>query len=52
MAQVSKDSTVSPRRACATESKKHVAGQNGTAYSRCVAAAARLRNDEKNATSA
>ena len=30
-------------RACQSESKKHVAGQKGTPYSRCVSAAKKLQ---------
>jgi hypothetical protein len=35
-------STPNPARACANESKKHVAGQKGTPFSQCVSAAAKL----------
>jgi hypothetical protein len=35
-------STTNPARACANESKKHVAGQKGTPFSQCVSAAAKL----------
>jgi hypothetical protein len=35
-------STANPARACANESKKHVAGQKGTPFSQCVSAAAKL----------
>jgi hypothetical protein len=34
--------TPNPARACANESKKHVAGQKGTPFSQCVSAAAKL----------
>jgi hypothetical protein len=34
--------TTNPARACANESKKHVAGQKGTPFSQCVSAAAKL----------
>jgi hypothetical protein len=35
--------TSNPAKACATESKKHVAGQKGTPFSQCVSAAAKLK---------
>jgi hypothetical protein len=31
---------------CSTESKKHVDGQKGTPFSKCVSAAARLQEDQ------
>jgi hypothetical protein len=34
---------------CQGESKKHVKGEKGTAFSRCVKAAAKLRHDEHQA---
>lgn len=34
-------------RYCKGESRKHVKGEKGTAFSRCVVAAAKLRHDEK-----
>jgi hypothetical protein len=46
MAQVAADESVSPARACKGESKKHVKGEKGTPFSRCVAAAARLREEQ------
>jgi hypothetical protein len=35
-----------PTTACKTLSKKHVAGQKGTPYSRCFVAATKLHNDQ------
>jgi hypothetical protein len=35
-----------PTTACKTLSKKHVAGQKGTPYSRCVVAAAQLQKQQ------
>jgi hypothetical protein len=40
-------SQTSPTTACKTLSKKHVAGQKGTLYSRCVVAAAKLQQQQK-----
>jgi hypothetical protein len=37
---------------CQGESKEHVKGEKGTAYSRCVKAAAKLRHDERKAEQA
>jgi hypothetical protein len=34
---------------CQGQSKKHVAGQKGTPYSRCVVAAAKLREEQQDA---
>src|SRR6185437_2602895 len=39
-------STTNPARACANESKKHVAGQKGTPFSQCVSAAAKLLGEQ------
>jgi hypothetical protein len=36
----------SAKAACATLSKKHVAGEKGTPFSRCVVAAAHLHKDQ------
>ncbi len=36
-------------RYCQGESKEHVKGEKGTAFSRCVKAAAKLRRDERKA---
>ena len=36
----------SPRAACVALPKKHVAGQNGTPFSRCVVAGAKLLKDQ------
>ena len=38
--------TANPARACANESKKHVAGQKGTPFSQCVTAAAKLLGEQ------
>ncbi len=44
MAHLAKSPKSNPATVCASnESKKHVAGQEGTPYSDCVAAAAKLR---------
>ena len=40
--------TMNPARACANESKKHVAGQKGTPFSQCVSAAAKLLGQSQN----
>ena len=40
---------VNPTTACKTLSKKHVAGQKGTPYSRCVVAAAKLQKQQQGA---
>jgi hypothetical protein len=42
MAKLKSGAVTNPARACATESKKHVAGQHGTPYSQCVSAAAKV----------
>jgi hypothetical protein len=42
----SNPSKTNPARACANESKKHVAGQKGTPFSQCVSAAAKLRGEQ------
>jgi hypothetical protein len=42
MAKLASGSSSSPKAACATESKKHVAGKPGTPYSLCVSAGAKL----------
>ncbi len=36
MAKLAKGTTTNPRKACKDESKKHVAGEHGTPFSRCV----------------
>lgn len=41
-------STTNPARACANESKKHVAGQKGTPFSQCVSDAAKLLGQQSN----
>jgi hypothetical protein len=38
--------TANPTTACKTLSKKHVAGQKGASYSRCVVAAAQLQQEQ------
>jgi hypothetical protein len=43
MAKLATGETGNPARACAKLSKKHVPGQTGTPYSKCVTAAAKLR---------
>jgi hypothetical protein len=35
-----------PKSACASMSKKHVPGEKGTPFSRCVVAAAHLQRDQ------
>ena len=42
MAKLASGTTSSPTVACKTLSKEHVAGQNGTPFSLCVAAGAKL----------
>jgi hypothetical protein len=43
--------TPNPARACANESKQHVAGQKGTPFSQCVSAAAKLLGQQSNQNS-
>jgi hypothetical protein len=45
MAKLATGKTDSPTTACKTESKKHVKGEKGTPFSRCVSAAAKLKKD-------
>jgi hypothetical protein len=45
MAKLATGKTSNPARACAKLSKKHVAGQSGTPYGKCVAAAAKLQGE-------
>ena len=40
-----------PGQYCKAESKKHVAGQKGTPYSKCVVAAAKLQKEHDDDTS-
>jgi hypothetical protein len=47
MARAAANEGLTPRQACQNESKKHVKGEKGTAFSRCVKAVAQLRKDEK-----
>jgi hypothetical protein len=42
MAKLATDQSDSPRKACADQSKKHVRGERGTPFSRCVVAGAKL----------
>jgi hypothetical protein len=42
MAKLANGSATNPAKACADESKKHVAGQRGTPYSVCVSGANKL----------
>jgi hypothetical protein len=46
MAKLATNRSDSPREACRNLSKKHVAGEKGTPYSRCVVAGAKLLHDE------
>jgi len=46
MAKLANGSTTSPKTACATMSKQHLAGQKGTPFSNCVASAAKLLKDQ------
>ena len=48
MAKVATSQT-NPTTACKPLSKKHVAGQKGTPYSRCVVAAAQLQKQQDDA---
>jgi hypothetical protein len=45
MAKVATSQT-NPTTACKNLSKKHVAGQKGTPYSKCVVAAAKLQKEQ------
>jgi hypothetical protein len=45
MAKLATGKTSNPAHACAKLSKKHVAGQSGTPYGKCVAAAAKLQGE-------
>jgi hypothetical protein len=47
MAKAANDDRVTARQACKGMSKKHVEGEKGTPFSRCVKAAARLRQAEQ-----
>jgi hypothetical protein len=52
MAKAAKSESTSPREACKAMSKKHVKGEKQTPFSKCVSAAAKLKNDqEEEATS-
>jgi hypothetical protein len=43
MAKAANDDSVTPREACKALSRKHVKGEKGTPFSRCVTAAAKLK---------
>jgi hypothetical protein len=47
MAKLASNEDMSPGQACKGESKKHVKGEKGTAFSRCVKAAAKLRKAQR-----
>jgi hypothetical protein len=47
MAKLASGTTASPKAACASMSKKHVAGEKGTPFSRCVSAGAKLLKNKK-----
>jgi hypothetical protein len=46
MAKLASGATSSPKTACASESKKHVAGKPGTPFSLCVSGGAKLLQDK------
>jgi hypothetical protein len=52
MAKLATGKTSSARTACAAESKKHVSGEKGTPFSRCVSAGAKLKADQADDSSA
>ena len=45
MAKAAHSDKTSPKEACKAMSKKHVKGEKGTRYSRCVVGAAQLKKD-------
>jgi hypothetical protein len=47
MAKAATNDNVTPRKACKGLSKKHIKGEKGTPFSRCVTAAAKLRKTEQ-----
>ena len=47
LAKLAKGTATNPARACKALSRKHLAGQKGTPFSRCVSAAAKLQRDAK-----
>ncbi len=49
MAKAANNPSLHPRKACKGLSKKHVKGEKGTEFSRCVKAVAHLRRDERRA---
>jgi hypothetical protein len=51
MATLTNGQGKSPRSACQNESKQHVAGEHGTAFSRCVSGAAKLLKDQSQSNS-
>lgn len=46
MAKAAKNERLTARQACKSLSKKHVKGEKGTPFSRCVSAAAKLRDQQ------
>jgi hypothetical protein len=46
MAKAANNDELSPGRACKGLSKRHVKGEKGTEFSRCVKAAAKLRGNQ------
>ena len=47
MAKAANEARPNPSKACKGKSKKHVKGEKGTEFSRCVKAAAKLRKDRE-----
>jgi len=47
MAKAANNEKLSPGQACKEMSKKHVKGEKGTPFSRCVSGAAKLRKDQQ-----
>jgi hypothetical protein len=45
MAKAATHENVTPKQACKGMSKKHVKGEKGTPFSRCVVAAAQLKKE-------
>jgi hypothetical protein len=46
MAKAAHNEKLTPKQACKEMSHKHVKGEKGTPFSRCVSAAAKLRRQE------
>jgi hypothetical protein len=46
MAKAATDDSLAPGQACKGLSKRHVKGERGTEFSRCVKAAAKLRGND------